>query len=102
MRLHRNTKNEIEQLQRVTQAGFEMTPQLFSVKIAQQDKTLMREKADGDGKIDRRWWMPGGYVVYILMQRLPAIALSHISFWELDFAERQPIRESFRTGLRLV
>lgn len=102
MRLHWNTKNEIEQLQRVTRAGFEMTPKLFSVKITQQDETLMWEKGDGEDKIDRRWWMPGGYVVYILMERLPAVPLTHTSFWELDFAERQGIRDSFRKGLRSV
>ena len=80
MRLHWNTKNEIEQLRRLTKAGFEMTPKLLSVKITQQDETVMWEKSDGEDKIDRRWWMPGGYVVYILMEKLPAVSLTHISF----------------------
>ena len=102
MRLHWNTKNEIEQMRRLTKAGFEITPKLLSVKIVQQDETLMWEKANEENNVDRRWWMPGGYVVYILMEKLPAASLTHTSFWELDFKERQGIRDSFRKGLRSV
>lgn len=95
--------NEIQQLQRVTKKGVEITPKLLSVKIEPQDETLMWEQHDAedcdDEKCDGvRWWMPGGYVVYILMEKLPAVALTHTSFWELEFAERQEIRNSFQKG----
>ena len=98
MQLGSNTQNEIEQLQRLTKAGSKITPTLLAVRIEQQDETLMWYP-DDEGEDDLRWWMPGGYVVYILMEKIPALGLTHEIFWELEFAERQAIRESFRKEL---
>lgn len=95
IRLHYNTEKEIEQLERVTKAGSQITPKLLSVKIEPQDETLIWEHYADEGCDDIRWWMPGGYVVYILMEKLPAVALTYHSFWELEYAEREEIRDSF-------
>ena len=98
MRLGWNTRNEIDQLQRLTRAGSKVTPKLLAVRIEEQDETLMWEKCD-ESQYDVRWWMPGGYVVYILMEKLPALGLTPQIFWDLDFSERQAIRASFRKEL---
>lgn len=98
MQLGSNTLNEIEQLQRFTKAGSKITPTLLAVRIEQQDETLMWYPHD-EGEYDLRWWMPAGYVIYILMEKIPALGLTHYVFWEMEFAERQAIRESFRKEL---
>lgn len=99
MRLNSNTQNEIKQLQRVTEAGYEITPKLLAVRIEQQDETLMCESASQGGV---RWWMPGGYVVYLLMEKLPAAPLSYRNYWQLGASERQEIRNSFQEGFWFV
>lgn len=91
MRLGPETRREIEGLKRVTEAHCKMTPRLLGVKIEQQDETL-----------SVRWWMPGGYVVYILMEKLPAVPLDYYYFWDLDATEREDIRKSFKEGLLSV
>lgn len=100
MRLNSYTTNEIEQLRRVTEEGFNMTPKLLAVRIEQQDETMMQSE-DEDGS-PFSWWMPGGYVVYILMTKLPAISLTMELFWNFDITERHEFRQSFRRGLEFV
>jgi hypothetical protein len=60
--LNAETNHEIEALQILTRAGCSSTPALFSRK---QDK--------------QRWesWVPGGYKVYILMEKLPGIVIGN-------------------------
>jgi hypothetical protein len=42
-------------------------------------------------------WLPGGYIVYILMELLPGEPLEY--FWELPLKERDEVRKAFRTAL---
>lgn len=45
--------------------------------------------------------VPQGYILYILMNRLPGVPLGDI-FWQLDAAERQDIRGAFKIAYEYV
>lgn len=65
MRLNWETEQETEAPENVTAAGCSVTPHLLAVKRDVQDESSMKR-----GYII--WGMPGGYVTYILMIKLPA------------------------------
>lgn len=100
MRLNGYTKREIAGLERVTAARCSVTPSLLAVKIEEQDESILNSQDKPEfrhycGNV--KWWMPGGYVVYILMTKLPGQCLG--SFWDervFTPQERQEIRECFR------
>lgn len=100
MRLNHYTTQEIENLERVTAAGCSVTPTLLAVKIEAQDESLLKLQDKPDlherwGGV--KWWIPGGYIVYILMTKLPGQPLR--SFWDESVftpQDRQDIRNSFR------
>lgn len=100
MRLNGYTEQEIESLERVTAACCSATPKLLAVKIETQDESLFDSQDSLElqrylGNV--KWWMPGGYVVYILMSKLPGQPLG--SFWDekvFSPRDRQEIRDSFR------
>lgn len=45
--------------------------------------------------------VPQGYILYVLMNRLPGVPLGDI-FWQLDAAERQDIRDAFKIAYEYV
>ena len=100
MRLNSYTTNEIEILEQVTAARCSVTPKLLAVGIETQDESILN--ADGKPELqdewgDVKWWMPGGYIVYILMSKLPGVSL--VEFWDEKIYtpyNRQEIRKAFR------
>lgn len=100
MRLNAYTEQEIETLQRLTAAGCSVTPSLLAVHIGVQDESLLNSQDKPELQRrwgDIRWWMPGGYIVYILMTKLPGQSLE--SFWDgkkFTLQDRNDIRNSFR------
>lgn len=78
------TALEIDRVDRLTDLGCTSTPRLIDYEGMAQD--------DGMGH-----WMPGGYIVYILMELLPGIPI--YDFWVLPREERDGIRTAFQTAL---
>ena len=92
MRLNSHTQNEINLLEKLTKAGCPATPKLLAVKIDAQDPSVLAFPEHG-----LRYWMPGGYIVYILMAKLPAQPLELNSFWrEYSKSERDDVRKAFK------
>ncbi|KAL8743400.1 MAG: hypothetical protein Q9184_008120, partial [Pyrenodesmia sp. 2 TL-2023] len=102
MRLNGTTVQEVEILKRLTAAGCSSTPSLLAVKVDVQDESVLNSKEKPQFRKywgDRQWWMPGGYIVYILMAKLEAESLDINSFWdEKIFAkrDRDEVRVAFR------
>lgn len=66
------TENEIDVLRTLTESGCSAAPKLLSWTRELQDETM---------------WVPGGYVVYILMEKLPGAP--PFNFWvEKDLVGR--------------
>ncbi|KAL1979810.1 hypothetical protein VTN96DRAFT_5096 [Rasamsonia emersonii] len=79
-------QSEFDALQRLTEKRCESTPTLLGYK---------KDKQDEDG------FVPGGYIFYLLMIRLPGIRLGHniemdALFWTLPDTTRDDIREAFK------
>ncbi|KAL8671590.1 MAG: hypothetical protein Q9168_003914 [Polycauliona sp. 1 TL-2023] len=102
MRLNGWTTSEYETLEKLTAAGCSVTPSFLGVKIDVQDKTILAFKSAGDDDRwprDRNWWLPGGYIVYILMNKLPAQPLEYNAFWNDKVFTRQDrdcVRAAFK------
>jgi serine/threonine protein kinase len=81
-------ENEIEVLAKLTECNCSGVPRLISWMRVKQGKTM---------------WVPGGYVVYILMEKLPGISPSDF-FNEKKFSseDRVEIRKAFRVAMRYV
>jgi hypothetical protein len=77
--LYPGTEQEIEALSILTKAGCSSSPALVTWKQEQQ------------GKHD---WVPGGYIVYILMSKVPGIRVHPLQDFSLQ--EREAIRTSFK------
>ena len=93
MRLNGYTVQEIESLERVTAAHCSATPQLLGVRVDAQDESILTWEG-------LQWWMPGGYVVYILMTKVPGQSLE--TFWDeglFTAQDRHEIRQAFRKAL---
>ena len=87
------TNQECDSLEALTAARCSVTPELYLIQLNSQDESILRGK-DGDS-----YWMPGGYIVYIIMQKLPASPLGSGAYWnDLSEAKRTEIRSSFREG----
>ena len=72
-------RSEIKALQVLTQAACSSAPTLLTWK---------QEKQNAD------MWLPDGYIVYILMNKLPGICIESIDF--LPRHERDELRKSFK------
>ncbi|KAL2220493.1 hypothetical protein M432DRAFT_320765 [Thermoascus aurantiacus ATCC 26904] len=70
---------EIAALEELTRAGCSCTPTLLARKNERQGSHM---------------WIPGGLMVYILMEKLPGVCLD--TFFSLDRAERDGVRRSFQ------
>lgn len=53
-------------------------------------------KQDADGPV------PGGFMLYMTMDRLPGVPLSSLDFWGLGRADRDNIRRAFKVALTYV
>ncbi|KAL9037324.1 MAG: hypothetical protein Q9180_003783, partial [Flavoplaca navasiana] len=103
LRYNAYTKGEIDTLQKLTAAGCSATPQLLGVKYDVQDSLILesnnRPATGGHRRQDIDWWIPGGYIVYILMTRLQAQPLGINTFWDerlFTKQDRDDIREAFQ------
>ena len=76
------TALEVDRLDRLTELGCTSTPRLIDYERMIQDDKM---------------WLPGGYVVYILMELLPGQPI--YDFWVLPRKERDDIRKAFRIAL---
>ncbi|KAL8749511.1 MAG: hypothetical protein Q9199_007640 [Rusavskia elegans] len=109
LRLNYATKNEIKVLQIFTAANCSATPKLLGYKIDVQDDSLLNshgkprfEAAWGRSK---KWWMPGGYIVYILIAKLQAEPLDINTFWTENLfpsQKRAEVRARFQESYMLV
>lgn len=87
MRLNYATEQEIDILKRLTSAGCSSTPSLLAVKIDAQEESVLD------------CWMPGGYIAYILMTKLPGEPLDLNVFWNENVytkADRDEVRKAFK------
>jgi hypothetical protein len=50
-----------------------------------------QERKQGEDSI-----VPGGYITYVVWDKVPGEPLSEEEFWELDLKSRQTIRDKFR------
>ncbi|KAL8918051.1 MAG: hypothetical protein Q9208_007573 [Pyrenodesmia sp. 3 TL-2023] len=103
MRLNDWTMQEIETLERLTAGGCSATPTLLAVKVDVQDESVLN--SSGKPEFESRWgeniqwWMPGGYIVYILMEKLPAEPLDIYTYWKgqrFTMEDRNEIRKAFK------
>ncbi|KAL8651993.1 MAG: hypothetical protein Q9210_002945 [Variospora velana] len=94
MRLNAFTTQEIGMLERLTAERCSVTPTLLAVKVGTQDESLF----SGPG-FNTPWFMPGGYIVYILMAKIPAQPLDINSFWSFTKDERDEVRSAFKKAL---
>ncbi|KAI2005939.1 hypothetical protein LOY97_000220 [Ophidiomyces ophidiicola] len=78
------TQHEIASLRHFNQKGCKVTPKLLYVKRSLQEWEDLP--------------VPGGYVVFILMQKVPGVPL--IDFWKYDFDKREKIRAVFQESLK--
>lgn len=49
-----------------------------------------------EGKQSEDGMVPGGYITYVIWDKVPGEPLSSEEFWNLDFESRQGIRAIFR------
>ncbi|KAL9633078.1 MAG: hypothetical protein Q9204_003539 [Flavoplaca sp. TL-2023a] len=105
MRLNYATDNEIKILQRLTNARCSVTPSLLGFKIDVQDSSVLNstgkpgfEEKWGE---DKQWWMPGGYIAYILMTKLHAQPLNIQLYWDdktFGKQQRDEVRRAFQAA----
>ncbi|KAJ9359018.1 hypothetical protein DTO280E4_4881 [Paecilomyces variotii] len=74
--------NEFTSLKTLTSNQCKSTPSLLDYKD---------EKQDDFGPV------PGGFILYLLMNELPGVRLTD-DFWNLERAERDKIRQSFKAA----
>jgi hypothetical protein len=83
--LNEFTQNEIDVLKKLTEDGCSAAPKLISWKREKQDENMP---------------VPDGYVVYILMEKLPGV--HPLDFWAGELRDRDEIRRAFREAMRCV
>ncbi|KAJ9193123.1 hypothetical protein DTO021D3_3847 [Paecilomyces variotii] len=66
---------------------------LFTEKACPSTPKLLASKVDTQGPQDL---VPGGFIVYLLMEKLPCCRLEDEVFWNLDESERADIRQKFK------
>lgn len=76
---------ELKALEQLTRERCSSAPKLLKYKQDRQDRDMS---------------VPGGYIVYILMDRLPGVRLN--DFWARDATERQEIRDAFKVAYEYV
>jgi hypothetical protein len=82
-------KMEITALKRLTRTECPHTPKLLSILRKEQDPTM---------------WIPGGYLVFILMEKLPGVPPLNLFLPSrtqpaMTRSQRDEVREAFREAL---
>lgn len=77
-------KKEIERLKMLTDAACSCTPKLLEWGLSQQQGDLV--------------WLPGGYFIYLVMEKLPGQDLR--DFWDYPLEKRIQIRAAFHLAYR--
>ncbi|KAF7616694.1 hypothetical protein AFLA_004751 [Aspergillus flavus NRRL3357] len=77
-------RDQINALTTLTENNCSSTPTLVAKREFKQDST---------GPV------PGGFMVYLLMQHHPGVQLNKRVFWNLEPSERQQMREAFKEAL---
>jgi hypothetical protein len=72
---------------------------LFTEKPCPSTPKLLGYKVGTQGPQDL---VPGGFIVYVLMEKLPGYCLGRDAFWDLDESERADIRQKFKTAWMYV
>jgi hypothetical protein len=84
--IHNVTKCELSNLKFLTEKGCTCTPRLLGYRAAVQ--------ADDS-------WLPGGYVIFILLEQVPGISFNdYQDFWALPREERDQFRKALLVSLR--
>jgi hypothetical protein len=81
----RVAKTELDALKQLTEAECSSAPTLLNHKQEKQTDDML---------------VPQGYILYILMNRLPGVPLG--KFWLMNEAERHDIREAFKVAYEYV
>lgn len=79
------SSTEFEALKILNRGGCLSCPKIINYKQKEQDE---------------EWIVPGGYVLYIALEKWPGIRLTHQLFWELPRQERDSIRAAFRDSYK--
>ena len=83
-------------LRKLTEARCSAAPRLIAIKEGIQDKPMLR----GGWSYNEEFWVPGGYVVWILMEKPPGQDLrDFFRPGKYDLQEREVIREAFREAI---
>lgn len=72
--------------------------QLFTERKAKHMPTALYKMQ----KQDEPDLVPGGYIIFLMLDMLPGMRLSEELFWSLDGEEREAIREAFKTAYQYV
>ena len=87
---HFSTESEIQHLQKLTEAKCPAAPSLLAVKKDKQREPLL-SGAHAREENGESPWVPGGYIVFILMEKLPGRDLFHLSEWGFSLEERDEV-----------
>lgn len=83
--LHHYASNELTALQTLSKKPCKSTPTLLLSKLVEQDDS---------------GWVPGGFVLYLLMEKLLGTRLTEDIFWALPKGERSLVRDQFKTAYK--
>lgn len=72
---------ELTTLKALKELGCDVVPDLLAYQEGKQDEDSI---------------VPGGYITYVVWDKVPGEPLSEEEFWELDLESRQAIRAKFR------
>jgi hypothetical protein len=84
---YQNTVNEIAALEHLDVLRCEHVPALLDVLVNAVPRGIHEDAIEG------------GYLVCILMTKLPGKAISQCNFWDLSLQERDEIRSAFKEAL---
>lgn len=87
---HEFTANEIGALNRFREWNCEHTPHLLAIAEDYSSPELSHVSEE---------MMPWGYMVFILMTKVPGKRVDYHEYWALSHAERDDIRAAFRDAL---
>lgn len=76
-------EDEVYNLEALTNAQCSVTPRLFFALKEEQDNSM---------------WIPGGYIYYTLMEKLPG--QPPLDFWEWPREKRDEVRKAFTKSIR--
>lgn len=87
---------------RSAQAGFRTHDDIEAMKLFRDNRARYVPWCLGvkDIKQDNFGLVPGGYMSYLLWEKLPGVHLDMETFWSLDRAERDAIREAFEPAYK--